>query len=44
VRVELVDGEVFEGRAADVDDAGRLLVEVPACVRTVEVADVIHVR
>ena len=44
VRVELVDGEVFEGRAADVDDAGRLLVEVPACVRTVEAGDVTHVR
>lgn len=44
VRVELVDGEVFEGTAADVDDAGRLLVEVPACLRTVEVGDVVHLR
>ena len=44
VRVELVDGEVFEGTAADVDDSGRLLVEVPACVRTVEAGDVTHVR
>ena len=44
VRVELVDGEAFEGTAADVDDAGRLLVEVPACVRTVEAGDVQHLR
>jgi BirA family biotin operon repressor/biotin-[acetyl-CoA-carboxylase] ligase len=44
VRVELVDGEVFEGTAADVDDAGRLLVETSVCLRTVEVADVTHVR
>ena len=44
VRVELVDGEVFEGGAADVDDAGRLLVETPVCLRTVDVADVTHLR
>jgi BirA family biotin operon repressor/biotin-[acetyl-CoA-carboxylase] ligase len=44
VRVELVDGEVFEGVAADVDDAGRLLVETSVCLRTVEVADVVHLR
>ncbi|HUP87675.1 MAG TPA: biotin--[acetyl-CoA-carboxylase] ligase [Acidimicrobiales bacterium] len=44
VRVELVDGEVFEGTAADVDDAGRLLVETSVCLRTVEVGDVTHVR
>jgi len=44
VRVELVDGEVFEGAAADVDDAGRLLVETSVCLRTIEVGDVTHVR
>ena len=44
VRVELVDGEAFEGVAADVDDDGRLLVEVNACLRTVEVGDVVHLR
>ena len=44
VQVELVDGEVFDGPAADVDDAGRLLVETAACLRTVEVGDVTHVR
>ena len=44
VRVELVDGEVFEGGAADVDDAGRLLVETSVCLRTVDVGDVTHVR
>ena len=44
VRVDLVDGESFEGMAADVDDAGRLLVEVNACLRTVDVADVVHLR
>ncbi len=44
VRVELVDGESFEGVAADVDDDGRLLVEVNACLRTVDVGDVVHLR
>ena len=44
VRVDLVDGESFEGTAADVDDDGRLLVEVNACLRTVDVADVVHLR
>jgi BirA family biotin operon repressor/biotin-[acetyl-CoA-carboxylase] ligase len=44
VRVELVDGESFEGTAADVDDAGRLLVETPVCIRTIEVGDVVHLR
>lgn len=44
VRVDLVDGESFEGVAADVDDDGRLLVEVDACLRTVDVADVVHLR
>ncbi len=40
VRVELTDGEVFEGMAADVDDAGRLLVDD----RTIEVGDIVHLR
>lgn len=44
VRVELVDGETFDGTAADVDDDGRLLVEVNACLRTVDVGDVVHLR
>lgn len=44
VRVSLVDGEEFDGVAADVDDAGRLLVEVNACLRTVDVGDVVHLR
>lgn len=44
VRVDLVDGESFEGVAADVDDEGRLLVEVNACLRAVDVADVVHLR
>ena len=44
VRVSLGDGEEFDGVAADVDDEGRLLVEVNACLRTIEVADVVHLR
>lgn len=44
VRVDLVDGETFEGTAADVDDDGRLLVEVGGALRTVDVADVVHLR
>lgn len=44
VRVDLVDGDSFEGVAADVDDEGRLLVEVNACLRAVDVADVVHLR
>jgi BirA family biotin operon repressor/biotin-[acetyl-CoA-carboxylase] ligase len=44
VRVELADGSVV-GRAVDVDDAGRLLVQT-AADRVVEVAagDVVHLR
>lgn len=44
VRVELTDGEVFTGVAADLDGAGRLLVEVNACLRTIEAGDVVHLR
>jgi BirA family biotin operon repressor/biotin-[acetyl-CoA-carboxylase] ligase len=43
VRVELA-GEHFTGVARDVDDAGRLLVEVGDHVRTVAAGDVVHVR
>ena len=43
VRVELA-GEVFTGRALDVDDDGRLLVDVGSCIRTVGAGDVVHVR
>jgi BirA family biotin operon repressor/biotin-[acetyl-CoA-carboxylase] ligase len=43
VRVELAD-EVFTGRALDIDDGGRLLVDVGMCMRTVEAGDVVHVR
>jgi BirA family biotin operon repressor/biotin-[acetyl-CoA-carboxylase] ligase len=43
VRVELA-GETFVGRALDVNDAGHLLVDVGACVRTVSAGDVVHVR
>ncbi len=44
VRVELVDGESFDGAAADVDDEGRLLVDTAVCIRTVDVGDVVHLR
>lgn len=44
VRVELAGGEVLEGVAADLDAAGRLLVEVNACLRTIEAGDVVHLR
>jgi BirA family biotin operon repressor/biotin-[acetyl-CoA-carboxylase] ligase len=43
IRVELA-GETFGGRALDVDDGGRLLVDIGACVRLVEAGDVIHLR
>lgn len=43
VSVELPD-ETFVGRALDVDDHGRLLVDIGACVRSVEAGDVVHVR
>jgi BirA family biotin operon repressor/biotin-[acetyl-CoA-carboxylase] ligase len=43
VRIELVD-ETFVGRALDVDDGGRLLVDVGVCTRVVEVGDVVHLR
>ena len=43
VRVELHD-ETFTGTAADVDDDGRLLVDVGVCLRTVSAGDVVHLR
>src|SRR5438477_312382 len=43
VHVVLPD-EMFTGTAADVDDDGRLLVNVGACIRTVSAGDVIHLR
>lgn len=43
VRVELPD-ETFTGVAADVDDDGRLLVDVGPCLRTVTAGDVVHLR
>ncbi|MGH9294601.1 MAG: biotin--[acetyl-CoA-carboxylase] ligase, partial [Acidimicrobiales bacterium] len=43
VRVELVD-ETFKGRALDVDDSGRLLVNIGACIRIVDAGDVVHLR
>jgi BirA family biotin operon repressor/biotin-[acetyl-CoA-carboxylase] ligase len=43
VRVELPD-ETFTGTAADVTDAGHLLVDVGMCLREVTAGDVVHVR
>lgn len=43
VRIELPD-ETFTGIAADLDDHGRLLVDVGACIRTVTAGDVVHLR
>jgi BirA family biotin operon repressor/biotin-[acetyl-CoA-carboxylase] ligase len=43
VRVELAD-ESFMGTALDVDDGGRLLVDVGMCIRSVSAADVVHLR
>ena len=43
VSVELPT-ETVVGRALDVDDGGCLLVDVGACVRSVEAGDVVHVR
>lgn len=43
VSVELPT-ETFVGRALDLDDAGRLLVDVGMCTRTIEAGDVVHLR
>jgi BirA family biotin operon repressor/biotin-[acetyl-CoA-carboxylase] ligase len=44
VRVELPDDATFTGTAVDVDDRGRLRVDVGHGIRTVEAGDVVHVR
>jgi BirA family biotin operon repressor/biotin-[acetyl-CoA-carboxylase] ligase len=45
VRVEMPDpADTFTGVAADVDDAGHLLVETDVCLKTVAAADIVHLR
>ena len=44
VRADLPDGSVLEGRAVDLDDHGRLLVETQDGTVPVAAGDVIHVR
>jgi len=44
VRVELPDGGPLHGRAVDVDDDGRLLVDDGRTVRALGAGDVVHVR
>ena len=43
VRVERADGTLV-GRAVDVDDAGRLLVEVDGSIEVIASGDVVHLR
>ena len=43
VRVDLAD-ESFTGTAADVNDAGQLLVTTDVCLRTIGAGDVVHLR
>jgi BirA family biotin operon repressor/biotin-[acetyl-CoA-carboxylase] ligase len=43
VRVDLL-GETLTGDALDIDDDGRLLVNIGACIRTVAAGDVVHLR
>jgi len=43
VHVELIDGAVV-GRAVDVDDTGRLILDVAGEARAIEVGDVVHLR
>jgi BirA family biotin operon repressor/biotin-[acetyl-CoA-carboxylase] ligase len=43
VRVELAD-EAVVGLAVELDDAGHLVVQTPAGLRTVSVGDVVHLR
>jgi BirA family biotin operon repressor/biotin-[acetyl-CoA-carboxylase] ligase len=43
VNVELPSEQV-SGRALDIDDGGRLLVDVGSCIRTIETGDVVHLR
>ncbi|WP_129667893.1 biotin--[acetyl-CoA-carboxylase] ligase [Phytoactinopolyspora endophytica] len=44
VRVELPGGRVSEGRARDIDGAGRLLIETDAGVEAFGAGDVVHLR
>ena len=44
VRVELPAGEVLAGRAADVDEIGRLVVRTASGETAVSAGDVVHVR
>ncbi|WP_375480916.1 biotin--[acetyl-CoA-carboxylase] ligase [uncultured Jatrophihabitans sp.] len=44
VRVSLGDGRVLEGRARDVDDLGRVVVDAPDGVHAVSAGDVEHLR
>jgi BirA family transcriptional regulator, biotin operon repressor / biotin---[acetyl-CoA-carboxylase] ligase len=44
VRVELPDGSVLPGRAVDIDEVGRLVVEASGRRHVLDVGDVVHVR
>lgn len=44
VRVELPDGSVLLGRAVDIDELGRLVVEAAGRRHVLDVGDVVHVR
>jgi BirA family biotin operon repressor/biotin-[acetyl-CoA-carboxylase] ligase len=44
VRVELPDGTYLEGRARDLDDDGRLIVDTPDGPRPLAAGDVTHLR
>ncbi|HWM73988.1 MAG TPA: hypothetical protein VNQ53_09615 [Nocardioides sp.] len=44
VRVDLPDGTVLEGRAASVDQSGRLVVEAADGRHEIGAGDVVHVR
>ncbi len=44
VRVDLPTGEPLLGRAVDVDEEGRLLVDDGARVHALRAGDVVHVR
>ena len=44
VRIGLEDGGTIEGKAVDVDEAGRLIVEAPAGLRRVASGECVHLR
>ncbi|WP_246081598.1 biotin--[acetyl-CoA-carboxylase] ligase [Nocardioides litoris] len=44
VRVDLPDGSALEGRAVQIDDVGRLVVEAGGARTAVSAGDVVHVR